>query len=149
MLAQGKLRLEERVKAEMHQSVVEVGTRVCQNIKEAKEDLYELRREMIGLAEQHGLLLVAGATHPFADWRAQEIYPDPRYARVVEDLQMVARANLIFGLHVHVGIDDKEESIRVMNTMRYFLPHILALSTNSPFWLGMNTRLQELSRESV
>ena len=139
MLAQGKLRLEERVKAEMHQSVVEVGTRVCQNIKEAKEDLYELRREMIGLAEAHGLLLVAGATHPFADWRAQEIYPDPRYARVVEDLQMVARANLIFGLHVHVGIDDKEESIRVMNTMRYFLPHILALSTNSPFWLGMNT----------
>src|ERR1700760_2164218 len=76
MLAQGKIRLEERVKAEMHQSVVEVGTRVCQNIQEAKEDLYELRREMIGLAERHGLLLVAGATHPFADWRAQEIYPD-------------------------------------------------------------------------
>ena len=139
MLAQGKMRLEERVKAEMHQSVIEVGTRVCRNIKEAKEDIYDLRRQMIQLAEDNGLMLVAGATHPFADWRRQEIYPDPRYERVVEDLQMVARANLIFGLHVHVGIEDREEAIRVMNTMRYFLPHIMALSTNSPFWLGDNT----------
>ena len=139
MLAQGKLRLEERVKAELHQSVIEVGTRVCHNIQEAAEDLYDLRRNMIRLAEEHGLLLCAGATHPFADWRAQEIYPDPRYAQVVEDLQLVARSNLIFGLHVHVGIDDREVAIRVMNSMRYFLPHILALSTNSPFWLGMET----------
>ncbi len=139
MLAQGKLRLEERVKAELHQSVIEVGTRVCRNIQEAAEDLFDLRRNMIRLAEEHGLVLVAGATHPFADWRAQEIYPDPRYAQVVEDLQLVARSNLIFGLHVHVGIEDREVAIRVMNSMRYFLPHILALSTNSPFWLGMDT----------
>jgi carboxylate-amine ligase len=139
MLAQGKLRLEERVKAEMHQSVVEVGTRICHNIKEAKEAITYLRREMVQLAQENGLVLVAGATHPFADWRAQEIYPDPRYARVVEDMQLVARANLIFGLHVHVGIEDREAAIRIMNSMRYFLPHILALSTNSPFWLGMNS----------
>jgi carboxylate-amine ligase len=139
MLAHGKLQLQERVKAEMHQSVVEVGTRVCRNIEVAREDLYDLRRNMIRLAEEHGLLLVAGATHPFADWRQQEIYPDPRYAKVVEDLQLVARSNLIFGLHVHVGIEDRESAIRVMNSMRYFLPHILALSTNSPFWLGMET----------
>ena len=139
MLAEGKLRLEERVKAEMHQSVIEVGTRVCKNIQEAQEDLFDLRRNMIGLAEKHGLVLVAGATHPFADWRVQEIYPDPRYAQVVEDLQLVARANLIFGLHVHVGIEDREAAIRIMNSLRYFLPHILALSTNSPFWLGMDT----------
>ena len=139
MLAQGKLRLEERVKAELHQSVIEVGTRVCHNIQEAAEDLYDLRRNMIRLAEEHNLLLCAGATHPFADWRDQEIYPDPRYAQVVEDLQLVARSNLIFGLHVHVGIEDREIAIRVMNSMRYFLPHILALSTNSPFWLGMET----------
>ena len=130
MLAQGKIRLEERVKAELHQSVIEVGPRVCRDIKEATEDLYDLRRNMIRLAEEHGLLLVAGATHPFADWREQEIYPDPRYAQVVEDLQLVARSNLIFGLHVHVGIEDKETAIRVMNSLRYFLPHILALSTN-------------------
>jgi carboxylate-amine ligase len=139
MLAQGKLRLEERVKAEMHQSVIEVGTRVCRNIEEARDDIYDLRRNMIRLAEENGLVLVAGATHPFADWKDQEIYPDPRYDKVVEDLQLVARSNLIFGLHVHVGIEDREAAIRVMNSLRYFLPHILALSTNSPFWLGMET----------
>ena len=139
MLAQGKLRLEERVKAELHQSVIEVGTRVCHSIEEAREDLYDLRRNLIRLAEENGLLLVAGATHPFADWRSQEIYPDPRYDKVVEDLQLVARSNLIFGLHVHVGIEDRDAAIRVMNSLRYFLPHILALSTNSPFWMGMET----------
>ena len=139
MLEQGKLRLEERVKAEMHQSVIEVGTRICKTIQDAQEDLFDLRRNMIRLAEENGLVLVAGATHPFADWRAQEIYPDPRYDKVVEDLQLVARSNLIFGLHVHVGIEDKEAAIRIMNSLRYFLPHILALSTNSPFWLGMET----------
>ena len=139
MLAAGKMRLQERVKAEMHTSVVEVGTRVCRNIDEAREDIYELRREMIKLAHDHGLVLVAGATHPFADWRTQEIYPDPRYHQVVKDLQLVARANLIFGLHVHVGIEDREAAIRIMNSMRYFLPHIMALATNSPFWLGLNT----------
>ncbi len=139
MLSKGKLQLEERVKAEMHQSVIEVGTRICENIQEAQEDIFDLRRNMIRLAEENGLLLVAGATHPFADWRTQEIYPDPRYDKVVEDLQLVARSNLIFGLHVHVGIEDKEVGIRIMNSLRYFLPHILALSTNSPFWLGMET----------
>ncbi len=139
MLSQGKLRLEERVKAEMHTSVVEVGTRICRTIEEARDDLYELRREMIKLAREHHLELVAGATHPFADWRTQQIYPDPRYHQVVKDLQLVARANLIFGLHVHVGIEDREAAIRIMNSMRYFLPHIMALATNSPFWLGLNT----------
>ena len=139
MLAVGKLRLQERVKAEMHTSVVEVGTRVCKDINCAREDIYELRREMIKLAAEHGLKLVAGATHPFADWRTQSIYPDPRYHQVVKDLQLVARANLIFGLHVHVGIEDREAAIRIMNSMRYFLPHIMALATNSPFWLGINT----------
>lgn len=139
MLAQGKIRLEERVKAEMHQSVIEVGTRVCSDINVAREDLFDLRRNLIRLAEENGLVLVAGATHPFADWRSQEIYPDPRYDKVVEDLQLVARSNLIFGLHVHVGIEDRDAAIRVMNSLRYFLPHILALSTNSPFWMGMET----------
>jgi carboxylate-amine ligase len=90
MLTKGKLRLEERVKAEMHQSVIEVGTRVCGSIHAAQLDLFDLRRNMIHLAEEAGLVLVAGATHPFADWRAQEIYPDPRYAQVVEDLQLLS-----------------------------------------------------------
>src|SRR6201997_2004185 len=126
----------------MHQSVVEVGTRICRTIGEARDDLYDLRRQMIHITQEHDLVLVAGATHPFADWSAQDIYPDVRYERVVEDLQQVARANLIFGLHVHVGIEDKEAAIRIMNSMRYFLPHILALSTNSPFWRSRDTGLK-------
>jgi carboxylate-amine ligase len=85
---------------------------------------------------------VAGATHPFADWRAQDVYPDQRYLQLVEDLQMVARANLIFGLHVHVGVDDREVLIQLMNQLRYFVPHLLALSTNSPFWIGMDSGLK-------
>ena len=142
LLAEGKRRLEERVTAELHQSVIEVGTRVCRTIKDAREDISELRREMVRLARENDMLLVAGATHPFADWRKQEIYPDPRYERVVEDLQLVARANLIFGLHVHIGIEDREAIIRIMNSMRYFLPHLLAISSNSPFWGGMKTGLK-------
>jgi len=142
ILEKGKMVLQEKVKAEMHQSVIEVGTGVCDTIKDAKEDVKKLRHDMIALAKQHGLRLCAGATHPFADWRAQEIYPDERYKTIVEDLQLVARANLIFGLHVHIGVEDRETSIHLMNAARYFLPHILALSTNSPFWLSMDTGLK-------
>jgi carboxylate-amine ligase len=142
ILAQGKRVMQERIKAEMHQSVVEVGTGICKNIKDARKDLASLRRSMIALARENGLVLVAGATHPFADWRFQEIYDDERYHQVVEDMQLVARANLIFGLHVHIGVQDRETTIHLMNQARYFLPHLLALSTNSPFWLGMNTGLK-------
>ena len=139
ILEKGRRELHERVKAEMHQSVIEVGTGVCRTVKEAAADLRDLRRRMIALTEESGLCLAAGATHPFADWRVQDIYPDDRYRQVVEDMQMVARANLIFGLHLHVGVEDRETLIHLMNQMRYFLPHLLALTTNSPFWMGMNT----------
>ncbi len=142
MLEKGRILLREHVKPELHQSVVEVGTRVCWNIKEARQELVNLRRHMIGLAKENGLRLAAAATHPFGDWREQEIYPDERYKMIVEDMQLVARANLIFGLHVHIGIEDREAAIHLMNAARYFLPHILALSTNSPFWVGMNTGLK-------
>jgi carboxylate-amine ligase len=142
IIEKGKLILQERVKAEMHQSVVEVGTSVCATIKDAKEEVKKLRRDMIRLAKENGLRLASAATHPFADWRAQEIYPDERYKNIVEDMQLVARANLIFGLHVHIGIEDREIAIQLMNHARYFLPHILALSANSPFWLGMDTGLK-------
>jgi carboxylate-amine ligase len=142
MIEKGKLLLQERVKAEMHQSVVEVGTRVCANIKDAKKEVVKLRRDMVTLAKENNLRLASAATHPFADWRVQEIYPDERYQNIVEDMQLVARANLIFGLHVHVGVEDRETAIHLMNHSRYFVPHILALSTNSPFWLGMNTGLK-------
>jgi len=142
IIDEGQRQLKEKVKAEMHQSVVEVGTGVCRTIKEAGADLRDLRRRMITLTEQNGLRLVAGGTHPFADWRVQDIYPDQRYLQVVEDMQMVARANLIFGLHIHIGVEDRETLIHLMNQLRYFLPHLLALSTNSPFWVGMNTGLK-------
>jgi len=142
LLEKGKLRLQERVKAEMHQSVVEVGTSVCKNIKDAKAEVKALRCEIIRLANENGLRVASVATHPFSDWRTQEIHPDERYKNIVEDMQLVARANLIFGLHVHIGIEDRETAIHMMNHARYFLPHILALSTNSPFWLGMNTGLK-------
>jgi glutamate---cysteine ligase / carboxylate-amine ligase len=118
ILEKGKLILQERVKAEMHQSVVEVGTSVCKGIKEAKEELKQLRREMIRLGRENGLRLASAATHPFGDWRVQEVYPDDRYKNIVEDMQLVARANLIFGLHVHVGIEDRETALHMKNHAR-------------------------------
>ena len=139
ILPKAKLKIAEQVKPEKHQAVFEVGTKVCRDLKEARQDMRNLRREMISLAAENGLLLGAASTHPFADWKVQEIYPDERYRQVVEDMQLVARANLVFGLHVHVGIEDRDTSIHIMNSLRYFLPHILALSTNSPFWMGMET----------
>ena len=139
ILSKAKRALHEAVKPEMHQAVIEVGTKVCRDIKEAREDIQALRREMIRLAGENGLLLAAASTHPFADWKVQEIYPDERYRQVLEEMQMIARANLVFGLHVHVGIEDRNTAIHIMNSMRYFLPHILALSSNSPFWMGIPT----------
>jgi len=141
IISKGKLKLQERVKPEMHSSVVEVGTGICKNIKEAKAEVFELRKHMVRLANENGLQLAAAGTHPFADWHSQGIFPDDRYKTIVQDMQQVARANLIFGLHVHVGIEDKEASIHLMNAARYFLPHLLALSVNSPFWMGRNTGL--------
>jgi carboxylate-amine ligase len=142
IIEKGKMLLKEAVKAEMHQSVVEVGTGVCRDIKEAGKEVKGLRSEIVKLAKQNNLRLAASGTHPFADWRKQDIYPDQRYYTIVQDLKMVARANLIFGLHVHVGVEDRETQIQLMNASRYFLPHILALSTNSPFWQGMDTGLK-------
>ncbi|KAB2845833.1 MAG: carboxylate-amine ligase [Melioribacteraceae bacterium] len=139
ILEQGKMILHEQVKAEMHQSVVETGSNICDNIKEAKIEVTNLRRKLAEVAGAQGLRIGASGTHPFSRWEDQRITDHPRYHGVVEDMQQVARANLIFGLHVHVGIDDKERAIHVMNAARYFLPHIYALSTNSPFWKGRNT----------
>jgi carboxylate-amine ligase len=139
ILEKGKTLLAERVKPEMHQSVIEIGTGVHANIKQAGMEIKSLRRTIIDLARQNGLRLAAAGSHPFAQWQKQEIYPDDRYRTIVEDMKMVARANLIFGLHVHIGVEDRETAIQIMNGARYFLPHILALSTNSPFWEGVDT----------
>ena len=141
ILAGGKI-LKERLKAEMHQSVVELGTEVCADARCAREQVIALRSELAAIAAHDGLKIASAGTHPFSHWMDQLITSDERYATIVKDMQQIARVNLIFGLHVHVGIPDREEAIDIMNQARYFLPHLYALSVNSPFWLGQNTGLK-------
>ena len=131
--------LKDHVKAEMHQAVVEVGTAICNNVEEARLDISRLRKYVSEVAGSLNLKIGAAGTHPFSHWSTQLITPNPRYDEIVNEMQEAARSNLIFGLHVHVGISDKNMAIHIMNTVRYFLPHIYALSTNSPFWEGRNT----------
>jgi carboxylate-amine ligase len=142
IIAGGKMILKEHVKPEMHQSVVELGTGICTDARHVREEIIQLRSNLAALAEAHGLRIASAGTHPFSHWMDQLITIDDRYATIVKDMQQIARACLIFGLHVHVGIPDREEAIDVMNQARYFLPHLYAISVNSPFWLGQNTGLK-------
>ena len=142
ILEGGKVTLKEQIKPEMHQSVVELGTEICQSIVDAREHVTDLRSKLAQLAESRGLKIASAGTHPFSHWHDQLITEGERYETIVKDMQLLARANLIFGLHVHVGIPDRESAIHVMNQARYFLPHIYALSVNSPFWVGHNTGLK-------
>src|SRR5882762_4142421 len=146
-IEEGKMILGEQIKPEMIQSMVEVGTGICKNIQEARADITRLRSIISGLAGKTGLRIVAASTHPFSRWQDQKIYEDERYELLVEELQSVARSLLIFGLHVHVGVADPERRIHIMNAARYFLPHVLALSTSSPFWMGHNTGLKSYRSE--
>lgn len=134
-----KIILKEQVKAEMHQSVVEVGTNICKNVHEAREEIIFLRKKIVELAATQGLVVGASGTHPFSKWQDQPITDDPRYHTIVNELQDAARSNLIFGMHCHVGIESREIGLQLINQACYFLPHIFALSTNSPFWEGRNT----------
>ena len=142
ILEGGKVVLKEQIKPEMHQSVVELGTEVCDSIEHAREHVVELRSKLAELAGRAGLKIASVGTHPFSHWRDQQITEGERYQQIIEDMQLLARANLIFGLHVHVGIPDRNSAIHVMNQVRYFLPHIYALSVNSPFWVGQDTGLK-------
>jgi carboxylate-amine ligase len=135
----GQIILQERIKQEMHQAVVEMGTNICKDIHEAREEVTYLRKELIALADKQDLKIAAAGTHPFSDWINQLITPDSRYDQLIDEMRDVARGNLIFGLHVHVGIPDRDTGIKIMNEVRYFLPHVYALSTNSPFWCGRDT----------
>ena len=139
MFAEGESRLKDKIKKEMHQSVVEVGTGICKDVTEAREDVTGLRRAIIKLAKENGMGIAAAGSHPFSHWANVPITPNPRYEQIIQDLGMVARANLIFGLHVHVAVEENETRIALQNSARYFLPHIFALSTNSPFWCGTDT----------
>jgi len=134
------------LKPELMQSQVEVGSRICRNIKEARQEIVRLRREVLELADENNLKIVAASTHPFARWEDQVITEGTRYKELLDDMQGVARQLLIFGMHVHVGFGDDQDSrellIAVMNQARYFVPHLLALSTSSPFWRGQDTGLK-------
>jgi len=134
--------LAGQVTPEFLNSQIEVGTKVCSSLAEAREDLIHLRRTVAGVAKAHGLALVAVSTHPFAYWDQQTHTDKERYNILARDLQAVARRLLICGMHVHVGIGDDELRIDLMNQVSYFLPHLLALSTSSPFWRGDNTGLK-------
>jgi len=142
LLDAGRVVLREQAKAELHQSVVEIGTTVCQSTAELRVELVRLRREVIGLAAKNGLQIAAAGTHPFSSWLTQEITPLERYVGVKEDMQSLADQLLIFGTHVHIGIEDREFLIDAMNVARYMLPHVLCLSTSSPFWMGRDTGLK-------
>lgn len=131
--------IKDKVKAEMHQAVVEVGTDICKDVEEAYKDVFTLRNTISQIAGNLGLAMGAAGTHPFSHWDSQLITDHVRYHQIVNELQEAARSNLIFGLHVHVGMLDRKLAIHIANSARYFLPHVYALSTNSPFWEGRKT----------
>lgn len=139
IVTEGQKVIKDKVKAEMHQAVVEVGTDICANIDEAFKDVAILRKTISGIANDLGLWVAASGTHPFSHWESQLITDHVRYSEIVNELQEAARSNLIFGLHVHVGMETREMANHIANSTRYFLPHIYALSTNSPFWEGRST----------
>lgn len=134
-------RLEKQVSPEFLQCQIEVGTGVCATIAEARRDLAHLRKTIAEVCAEHNMAPVAASTHPFARWQEQHFTDKERYRTLEKDLAGVARRMLICGMHVHVGIEDDDLRIDLMNQFSYFLPHLLALSTSSPFWEGMDTGL--------
>jgi carboxylate-amine ligase len=135
-------RLGERVTHELLQAQVEVGTRVCEDVGGARAELLALRATVAATAREFGMAMIAASTHPFASWRAQKRVQKERYRVLARDMQALASRMVICGMHVHAGIEDEELQIDLMNQATYFLPHLLALSTSSPFWRGQPTGLK-------
>jgi carboxylate-amine ligase len=142
ILDSGRQVLGEQLKQEMFQAMVEVGTTICNDVTEARAEVVSLRRAVAELADSAGCKVVAAGTHPFADWESLDITPHQRYIELEQNLQEIARSISVYGLHVHVGVPDRDLAIDLMNEVRYFLPHILALSVNSPFWEGRDTGIK-------
>lgn len=138
-LEDGQTFMREQVKAELHQSIIEVGTRPCRTISEARAEVRHLRGSVAGLAANNGLKIAAAGSHPFSSWMHQEITPFERYEELINEMQDAARQLLIFGMHCHIGMPNTEVAIEMMNIVRYLLPHFLALSSSSPFWMGRDT----------
>lgn len=133
--------LGPQVAPEFLKAQIEVGTKVSAKLSEARADLAALRQDLSGVVSRYGAAIIASSTHPFANWTEQETTEQPRYQRIAADYQQVARQMVICGMHVHVGIEDEHLRIDLMNQVRYMLPHLLALSTSSPFWAGTETGL--------
>ncbi len=134
--------LKNQVSPEFLQSQIEIGTKICKNIKEVREQICYLRKNIAEISNHYNLAPIASSTHPFAHWTEQHHTNKERYNLLAQDLQLVARRMIISGMHVHIGIEDDELRIDILNQAKYFLPHLLALSTSSPFWQGKNTGLK-------
>ncbi len=142
LMQQAEERLSGQVSPEFMRSQIEIGTKVCTSLSEARAELERLRSSVAAVADRHGLAPIAASTHPFADWTRQLHTDKERYNILAGEMQGVVRRLLICGMHVHVGIDDDDTRIDLMNQAAYFLPHLLALSTSSPFWGGIDTGLK-------
>ena len=142
MFEECEARIKGLVRPEFLKSQIEVGTRVSQTVQQAADDLARLRRTVSDVAAEYGLATIAASTHPFSEWQEQTHTDKDRYNVLARDMQAVARRLVICGMHVHVGIEDDELRIDLMNQVVYFLPHLLALSTSSPFWRGVDTGLK-------
>ncbi len=141
MLEECENRVGELVKPEFLKSQIEVATRVCASVGEARNNLSRLRKTVSEVANEHGLAPIAASTHPFSEWQEQVHTDEARYNVIAREMQAVARRMLVCGMHVHVGVEDDQLRIDLMNQASYFLPHLLALSTSSPFWRGEDTGL--------
>jgi carboxylate-amine ligase len=130
-----------KTKHELLECTVEIITGVCRSVPEARDDLAQTLAEVRTVAEARGLALICSGSHPFSDWAKQQISPNPRYARLVEDMQWPARRLQIFGIHVHVGVRSAEKAIIIANALRAYIPHFLGLSASSPYWMGQDTGL--------
>jgi len=137
-----------KAKHELFECTIEIITGICATVAEARADLGATLEEVAALAERRGLALLCSGTHPFSDWHDQQISPDPRYARLVEQMQWLARRMVIFGVHFHVGVRSAEKAIAIANALTAYIPHFLALSASSPFWGGRDTGLAS-SRSKV
>ncbi|MDM8528743.1 carboxylate-amine ligase [Anaerolineales bacterium HSG24] len=142
MLEQGAILFRDQVKPEFMQSQIEIGSLVCRNVREARQEVIRLRSIVGEIADKGNRKIVAAGTHPFSRWQDQLVTDKDRYKGLVDDMQMIAKRLLIFGMHVHIGIPNPDLRIDIMNQMTYFVPHIFALSTSSPFWDGENTGLK-------
>ena len=148
--ASGSSLLREQLKAELLQSQIEVATEICRDVAEVRQELIRLRATVYNVAQEHGRSILAASTHPFSRWEDQEVSSGERYQELQMNMQSVARNQLVFGMHVHMGFGKSpaalELLIDVMNQLRYFLPHLLAITTSSPFLVRAGHRFEELSQ---